>query len=95
MAIDRGDAGRLELVVELHLLLGHVEQPAHVGVVDAGRRGGVHHGDVPEVLGGVDHGVAAGDGLPRRSPASRASTTTAARLVAAVRWWPRRAPAPR
>ena len=59
---DGGDAGAAELLVQLDLLLGHVEEAAHVGVVHAGRRGGVHDVDVPEVLRGVDHGVAAGDG---------------------------------
>jgi len=40
-----------------------VEEAAHVRVVDLGGRGGVHHVDVPEVLRGVDHRVASGDGL--------------------------------
>ena len=58
---DGGDAGAAELLVQFHLLPGHVEQAAHVGVVHAGRRGRVHDGDVPEVLRRIDHGVAAGD----------------------------------
>ena len=62
MAMTRGDAGAAELLVQLDLLLGHVEQAAHVGVVHARRSRGVHHRDVPEVLRRVDHGVAAGDG---------------------------------
>ena len=59
----RGDARLLELLGQFHLLLGHVEEAAHVRVVDLGGRGGVHHADVPEVLRGVDHRIAAGDGL--------------------------------
>ena len=40
-----------------------MEEPAHVRVVHAGCGGDMHHVDVPEMLRGVDYGVASGDRL--------------------------------
>ena len=61
-----GQAGRRELVVQLELLPGHMEEPAEVDVVRPRRQGTPHHVEVQPVVEAVHADVGAHEAVAER-----------------------------